>query len=439
MPEVQEIRLLPHQYEFVVSDDPWLLSDGGRGSGKTRGMATKIAMRAQNPGAREGVYRQKLIDLRTTLIRTMLEGDGVAPPVLTPGTYTHNQTTKTIKMHGGGEIVYNGMDQGDVSRQFGSTGRGSSMNLSGAWFEEWVEIPEPVMLQIALSVRLKIPGMTIQKGGICNPASDRHYLARRFGIAAGSEPEKGHRRIVAPASQNWHNPPEFFDELRALTGVARERYWFGKWVGSDGLVFDRWNRDVHVREDSRPPKRLIIGVDSGYTDPFAAVRLHIDSDRRMHASEEVYETQLTPTEQVARVAAMVAGEEATVVVDSAEPGLIEMMNRAGLHAVPAQKGKGSIMHGIQLIQDRLTVQGDKLPRFTVDPVCVNLIREFESYEWKPDAGGVLRDRPKDGDDHMPDAVRYATMHLDGGVAAEVEVFDSQPVSPAADERMWQTC
>lgn len=417
--ETETLRLLPHQYEFVAATEPWVLTDGGRGSGKTRGLATKVAMRAMHKGAREGLYRQRLNDLKTSTLRTLLEGDGLVPPVLLPGTYSHNHAMKTIKIHGGGEIVYNGMDQGDVARQFGSTGRGSSMNLTGAWFDEWVEITEPNVSQIAMSVRVEIPGLPLQRGGACNPAPPSHYLAERFGIAPGSTPRKGHRRVLAPASENWHNPPQFFDELKALTGVARERYWFGKWVGSDGLVFDRWNREVHVTEDDRPYSSVIVGVDPGYTDPFAAVRIHVDYDGRAHVAREVYETKLVPSEQVERVRSLCGGDNPRVIVDSANPELIEDMRRKGIDAHPATKGKGSILEGVQIVQDRLTVQGDGMSRMTIHASCTNSIREFESYEWKPDGAGQLRDQPIDANNHIPDAVRYALMDLDAGRTATV--------------------
>ena len=416
-----DIRLLPHQFAFMHATDPWLLTDGGRGSGKTRGLAAKIAHRAGHPGAREGLFRQRLIDLRTTTLRSLLEGDGPAPPILLPGSYTHNQQLKTIKLHTGGEIVYNGMDQGDVGRQMGSTGRGSSMNLSGAAFDEWVEMTEAGVVQVAMSVRLRVDGLPLQRYGACNPGQPSHWLAKRFGMAPGLEARAGHRRIMAPASRNWHNPPEYLEELKSLEGVAYERYWLGKWVGSDGLVYDKWDRNTHVREIEAPPKRVLIGVDDGYNDPFVVLRAHIDPDGRCHIAREVYESKLVEGEKVARVRDML-GEDigAEVRVDNASPALIERFRREGINAIPCTKGVDSIVTGIGRVQKRLVVQGDDAPRLTVDPGCVNLIREFESYEWKPSADG-LKDKPREGNDHTMDALRYLTEPLDAVAVALISV------------------
>jgi PBSX family phage terminase large subunit len=428
------IKLLRHQLEFVHARDPWLLTDGGRGSGKTRGLAAKIAARAKShPNAREGLFRQRLIDLRTTTLRSLLEGDGSAPPILMPGSYHHNQQLKTIKLYGGGEIVYNGMDQGDVGRQMGSTGRGSSMNLSGAAFDEWVEMNEAAVVQVAMSVRLKVPGLTLQRYGACNPGPPSHWLAKRFGMEPGGRPRDGHRRIMAPARDNFFNPPEYLAELRSLKGVARERYWLGKWVGSDGLVYDRWDRAIHVVDTVPAHKRVVIAVDDGYTDPFVALRIVLDSDGRACVADEVYESGLLPDEKVERVRAMVAGDEAEVVVDSAAPDLIALLRSRGFNAVPADKGQGSVNYGIGLVQNRLAEAGDARVRLTVNAGCVNTIREFETYEWKPGADG-LKDQPRDADNHAMDALRYAIRSIEGERGAVGYV--PEVASYRDDSHMW---
>jgi hypothetical protein len=91
------------------------------------------------------------------------------------------------------------------------------------------------------------------------------------------------------------------------------------------------------------------------------------------------------------------------------------MRRKDINARAAEKGQGSVNFGIGLIQQRLVVQGDGRPRLTVDPCCTNLIREFESYEWKP-GGDRLKDEPMDRDNHALDALRYAVRSVDEGEA-----------------------
>lgn len=412
---IRETSLLEYQYDFLMAEDPWLLGDGGRGSGKSYGLCCKIADRAGRAvGAREGLFRQKLTDLKSTTLVTMLKGDGVNPPVLMPGGYHHNKAEKTIEIRGGGQIIYNGMDQGDSSRQAGSTGKGSSLNLTGAAFDEWVEIEENAMLQVTMGVRVKIPGLPLQRYGVCNPSVPLHTLARRFGITddkTGMHPKA--RRIVMPAKDNHFNPSEFLEELMSLTGVSKLRYWDGLWVGADGLVYDRFLRSRHVRDWADPErftKGQILGVDEGYTDPFVILDYGIDPDGRLWCRNEVYESKLTQPEKIERVKALWRGD-CPVVVDNAAPDLIESLRRAGVKAVPCDKGQGSINYGIGVVQSLLAKGGeDDEPWLSYSPNCTNTIREKESYEWKPGLGGV-KDQPRDSNNHAMDAERYALRYI----------------------------
>lgn len=408
-----QVELLPQQYDFVFDDESQrLLIHGGRGSAKSTGLDWKIYRRAMHPGACEFLGRQRLIDLRTTTLRLLLEGAGSMPPVIPPGTYHHDKTEKIIRLHGGGQIVYNGMDQGDVGRQIGSTGRGSSMNLSGAAIDEAVEVSEANLIQIAGAVRVPVEGIPLQIYMACNPSVPSHHLARDFGLAQGHVAKPGFRAIHCNPVDNYFLPPEFIASLEALEGVARERYLLGRWVGSDGLVYDRWDRNTHVRESTAPAKRVVLGVDEGYTDPFVALLIHIDPDGRVHVAREVFEARLTQAEKIERVRSLADGSP-EVFVDAAAPDLIESMRRANINARPAEKGQGSVNHGIGLIQQRLVVQGDGRPRLTVDPSCTNTIREFESYEWKPGTDR-LKDEPRDANNHAMDALRYAVRSIDEG-------------------------
>lgn len=423
-----QIELVPQQYELVYATEPWVLIHGGRGSSKTTGLCWAIVARAGSPGARVGLFRQTLVDLRSTTLKTLLEGDGDQPPVLMPGSYTHNQNKKSIQINGGGEIVYNGLDQGDVGRQMGSTGKGSSMNLSCAAFDEAVEMQEAAVMQICMSVRLKIDGMPLQRLFACNPGPPSHWIAKQWGLALDAQPMPGHRSIHANPTDNRFLPDEYIDELYNLEGVARERYLLGKWVGSDGLVYDRWDRNVHITESTATPSRVILGVDDGYSDPFVALRLEIDNDHRIHVSREVYETGLTQPEKIKRVQSIMDDAD-TVVVDSAAPELVQALKYANIPAISCKKGQGSIEYGINLVQSRLAIAGDDLPRLTIDQSCTKTITEFESYEWAKNLTG-LKDKPIDLNNHAMDALRYGVRNIDE-VGGAYMASEPAPVSVAA--------
>jgi len=395
------LELIPTQFDFVFDDSPWVLGYGGRGSTKTTGLCAGAYFRACRPGAVEFMCRQKLVDFRSTTLVNLLEGVGGFPPVIPPGTYDHNQATKTIRIHNGGKIIYNGLDQGDAGRTMGSTGKGSSLNVSGAHFDECAEMEKAAVFQVCMGVRVHVPGMNLTRKFVCNPGLPSSWVAEDWGLALDYKPKPGRVSYHLDPRDNWHLPDEFIAELEGLDGIARERYLEGKWVGSDGMVFDRFMRTVHVRDYAKQWKKQLIGVDDGYTDPFVVLDIRCDHDGRYHIAREVYETKLVQTEKIDRVKALWDGES-DVYVDSAEPDLIESMRRAGIRAYPADKGQGSINYGINVVQTLLSQRDDGEPALTVDPNCTNMIREFESYEWEPG-----KDRPRDRDNHTTDALRYA--------------------------------
>jgi len=443
--EVRTTPLIEYQHDYVVDDSPWLLGDGGRGSGKTFGLGAKLVTRAGHAGAVEGLFRQRLIDLKRTTLKTILKGDGNNAPLLLPGTYHHNQAEKFIQLRTGGMIVYNGMDQGDTGREAGSTGRGSSLNLTGAAFDEWVEIEENAMLQVTMGVRVKVPGLPLQRYGVCNPSVPMHPLAVRFGITDPATAHKRSRRIVMPAKDNHFNPPEFLEELESLTGVARLRYYDGLWVGADGLVYDKFLRSHHVRDWERPErfeKGQIIGVDDGYTDPFVVLDYGIDPDGQYWCRNEIYESKLTQPEKIDAVKRLWRGD-CPVVVDSAAPDLIESMRRAGINAIPCDKGQGSINYGIGIVQSLLAKEGENgEPWLSYSPNCVNTIREKESYEWKPGLSGV-KDQPRDRDNHTADAERYCLRYNaeERGGFGVIDWEGGDEAAPLSDDDsddgMWQ--
>ena len=87
-----------------------------------------------------------------------------------------------------------------------------------------------------------------------------------------------------------------------------------------------------------------------------------------------------------------------VICDSAEPKSIKELRNYGVNAVGAEKGKDSILFGIQWLQQQTIV---------IDTQCINAKNEFMSYKWKEDKNGIAIRQPVEKNDHIIDAARYA--------------------------------
>lgn len=408
MPTVTR-NLFRKQIEFVTAPERFVLQSGGFGSGKSEALCVSLVRRAAVKGAREGLTRKSLESLKKSTLKTLLDGDGARPSVLPPGSYTHNKGEKTIKIHGGGEILYFGMDD---------PGKLGSLNLSGIAVDELIQFTEADWTWMLGRVRVRIAGLPNQIYGATNPGPPSHWIADKFGLALGKVAHSGYRAIRTKTTDNPHLPPDYVASVNALTGVQHRRFFLGEWAGADGLVYDTFDREKHVMARHGPWARTVIGVDVGYTNPFAALLVHVDGDGRVHIAAEEYQSKLMPDEQCSRIAGLVAmadTEPEAVLIDPSEPQLIQLVRGIGHNARPADN---AIESGTHRVRNRLRDPGDGRPRLTVDPSCENVIREFESYEFEaksekdrtPDSD--MKDKPKKKFDHAMDALRYAIAYID---------------------------
>ena len=91
-----------------------------------------------------------------------------------------------------------------------------------------------------------------------------------------------------------------------------------------------------------------------------------------------------------------------IYADSAEPRLIDELRRMGWNIRPSVKGRDSINAGIDLL---------KRFKIHIHKESTNAIQEFRNYKWKEDRTGKLTNIPMDSNNHICDAVRYATYSI----------------------------
>jgi PBSX family phage terminase large subunit len=397
-----EHTLLPKQDEFLHAKERCVLYSGAFAAGKSRSLCFKLLARASVVGSREGLCRKHLVTLKATTLRTLLEPDGMNPPVLPLGSYDHNKSEKIIRIRGGGEIVYFGLDQAEKI---------GSYSLTGVAVDEAVEITRDDFTQLVGRIRVAVEGLHNQLYMACNPAAPTHFLAEKFGLAQGHQIAKDCRVIQTKSADNFFLPQDYIDSLNEFTGLAHKRYVEGLWVGSEGIIYDRFDRHTFVRHrDSNNFVRCIVGADSGYTNPSVQLLVRIDGDGNLHIAEEYYKTKQLESSVIEHAKQWNEQHNVEVfVVDPSAASLIAGMRAAGLYVEPANN---QVFSGIQCVQARLVVAGNGVPRLTIEPHCVNTIREFETYEWKT-SGGEVRDVPlKSSGDHAMDALRYLTVHCD---------------------------
>ncbi|MES2060198.1 MAG: terminase large subunit, partial [Patescibacteria group bacterium] len=68
--------------------------------------------------------------------------------------------------------------------------------------------------------------------------------------------------------------------------------------------------------------------------------------------------------------------------------------------IAAEKGKDSVIHGIQFIQNQ---------RISMTKRSINIIKEYRNYLWMTDKDGRILNEPEHTFSHSMDSIRYALM------------------------------
>lgn len=230
----------------------------------------------------------------------------------------------------------------------------------------------------------------------------------------------------ATALDNPHFPPEEFDVAREETPEDEfMQEWLADFRSMTTAVYPSFSRNKHVfnpnETDPEKPKlphhgTHIIGVDFGFTDPFAAVFVLIDTNHNWWVYDEVYETNLTldHAHQILRDK-MGSTAYSRIIGDSAAATELEVLKKQyRLPIIGAKKGKDTLKAGIRELNSKLKIrEGTGQPKLYVSSNCSNLIKEFEAYEYNTtlDAYGerIVLETPEDKNNHALDALRYLAL------------------------------
>lgn len=303
-----------------------------------------------------------------------------------------------IKKNTGQKIMFRGLDD-PMSVTSATVEHGY---LCWAWFEEAFQVrKEDDFNKIDMSIRGYTGGLFKQITLTLNPWSDKHWINKRF-FKSDSD------NIFAKTTNYQCN--EFldeqdialFDEMKVKSPRRYKIEGLGEWGIAEGGIYENWHeRLFDINEIAkRPSVQSAFGLDFGYTnDPTALSCSLVDlENREIYIFDEMYKKALLNDEIAKNIVDMGYSKE-IIVADSAEPKSIADLRRHGLRkVVKADKGKDSIMHGIQYIQ-----------QFTifVHPKCTNAINELSNYVWAKDKNDEPMNRPIDEYNHFLDALRYS--------------------------------
>ncbi len=233
---------------------------------------------------------------------------------------------------------------------------------------------------------------------IFNPWSAQSWLKARFFDA----PDDDTLAITTTYKCNeWLDNADLriFEKMKANNPRRYRIEGEGDWGISEGLIYENVEcKAFDVQEiRERSGIKSAFGLDFGFTDPTAFVACLIDErESAIYVFDEFYRTGLTNRGIAQEIEAKGYASE-LIIADSAEPKSIQELRDLGFRVNPSRKGKDSVLHGIQKIQNY---------KIIVHPRCSNFWHEVSNYCWEKDRFGKLVDKPDHEFSHGPDAFRY---------------------------------
>lgn len=283
--------------------------------------------------------------------------------------------------------------------------------LCWMWLEEAYEImSESDFDMLDESIRGSTPeGLFKQITITLNPWNEHHWIKKRFFDSCDPD-------ILALTTNylcnEWLDKSDLavFERMKVNNPRRYQVAGLGNWGIVEGLIYENWKEEAYTlitRKEAQEDRKGVIrdnlktvcGLDFGYTnDPTAFVIGVLDKDNsKLYIYDEFYEKGLSNKAIAERIKELGYRKE-RITADSAEPKSIDELKAYGLNVKGAVKGKDSIVHGIQWIQDLEII---------IHPRCVNFLTEISNYTWDTDRFGKKLNVPIDDFNHLMDALRYA--------------------------------
>ena len=385
---------LPHLKDFTKRYEVYY---GGAGSGKSYFVAQKLVIKALSDRRKVLVLRKVGRTVKNSVFQLILDTLNLFQ---IKDKCKINKTDFSIELPNGSVFLCSGLDDPEKIK--------SIAGLTDAWLEEATEFTQDDFNQIDL--RIRDPLAKDQQLILSfNPVSKASWCYLQF-FAENPELDEFRSKVEIVKSNytnNPHLPQAYVDSLlllKATNPVYYGIYALGDFGSLDKLVYSNWQKFEFNKEDIKGD--LIIGLDFGYTnDPTALVAAIVNAEEnRIYVFKEWGGTGLL-NDDIAKNIIDFGFAKSIIKADSAEQKSIDEIKRAGvLRISPCTKGQGSILQGIQKLQQYELI---------IHPDCKEILNELQNYAWEKDKQtNEYINKPIDKYNHYLDALRYALQCLD---------------------------
>jgi len=278
------------------------------------------------------------------------------------------------------------------------------ITLAGVFFDEVALMPESFVNQA--TGRCSVDGSKYWFN--CNPDGPYHWFKTNW-----IDEAKKKNLIVLhfTMEDNLSLSEQIKARYRSMySGVFYKRYILGLWAMAEGIIYDMFDVDRHVKKVVDFARLLIDGgryvsIDYGTQNAMVFLLWNKGIDKKWYCTREYYYSgrdkgkQKADSQYADDLEKWLEGTPVkAIIVDPSAASFITELNNRGYKTM---KADNDVEDGIRLVSTLLNTE-----KIAFSQSCINTIKEFASYIWDPKAADRGEDKPIKQHDHAMDAVRY---------------------------------
>lgn len=368
---------------YLDNNRRFLVFYGGAGSGKSVFIAQRFLYKCLKEPYFRLIYCRKVANsIRSSqflLFKDLIMRSGLIQ------FFNIKESTMEIECANGNKMIAHGLDNIEKIK--------SIQEPTDIWVEEATEVSKQEVSQLNLRLRTK-KATHNQVTLSFNPISSEHWIYDSFIVKREFDADV----VKTTYHDNRFLPDEYKAQLEALKQTDENYYkvyCLGEWGGKiKGVIYQNWKLCDHFPQFAD----YIWGLDFGFNDPTALVKIGIVDKKHAYIQQKIYRTGLTNSDLINELRKLDIGKD-PIYADNARPEAIEEIYRAGFNIKPCDKGKDSIQNGIDFVKSmNLNIMDDS----------PDLVKELNNYKWAEDKNGnLIESKPVDFFNHLLDGTRYA--------------------------------
>ncbi len=278
------------------------------------------------------------------------------------------------------------------------------ITLAGVFFDEVALMPESFVNQA--TGRCSVDGSKYWFN--CNPDGPYHWFKTNW----IDEAQKKNLIVLHfTMEDNLSLSEQIKARYRSMySGVFYKRYILGLWAMAEGIIYDMFDVDRHVKKVMDFARLLIDGgryvsIDYGTQNAMVFLLWNKGIDKKWYCTREYYYSgrdkgkQKADSQYADDLEKWLEGTPVkAIIVDPSAASFITELNNRGYKTM---KADNDVEDGIRLVSTLLNTE-----KIAFSQSCINTIKEFASYIWDPKAADRGEDKPIKQHDHAMDAVRY---------------------------------